>query len=94
MNLNSILILGLTLAVIMLIAYIWHLKRNRPEPTVHDALNEIKLNLVKLILFYQTNYSDSDQLVLIKIWIQQNIDVDNLPLGQWELFKEFINKLK
>lgn len=62
------------------------------EFSLQYALNHLKKHLIRLILFYQANYSDSDQIQLVRKWIE-NIDTKEVPNEQMKLFKEFINKL-
>lgn len=66
---------------------------NKPDISVKKALKLLKNSLIKLIVFYQSNYSASDQIELVKKWID-SIKINEVPKEQLELFKEFINNLK
>ena len=66
---------------------------NTNEISVQRALNYLKKSLINLIVFYQSNYPDTDQIVLIKKWLD-NIDFKNLPPEQKKLFKDYVSYLE
>ena len=65
---------------------------SKPVISVKKALSYLKKNLIRLIVFYQSNYNAGDQIVLVKKWID-SINIDNVPKEQMKLFKDFVNKL-
>jgi hypothetical protein len=59
---------------------------------VKHALDLLKEHLITLILFYQSNYDESDQVVLIKKWLD-SVDVKKIPKEQLDLFKQYVRGL-
>ena len=80
-----------TVAFFMAFFYIFYLEFNRPEISVKKALYHLKDNLVRMIVFFQEHYTDSDKVVLIKKWLD-TVDFDRLPEEQKKLFKEYVSK--
>jgi hypothetical protein len=64
----------------------------RPEISVKTALNYLKKDLIRLIVFYQSRYEARDQIVLIKKWIE-SINQDEIPKEQLKLFKNYVKEL-
>jgi hypothetical protein len=73
--------------------YIGYKEYNKPEISIKKALKYLKKYLIRLIVFYQANYSASDQIVLIKKWLD-NVDFTKVPKEQLKLLKEYVDKIK
>ena len=87
--------------IVFSIAFILSLSLNlyfwlsRQDLSVESGLNRLKTSLIRMIVFYQENYSGSDQLVFIAKWIQSVRDkIEQAPKEQKQLLKELVNDLK
>ena len=65
----------------------------RPEISVEKALKLLKKSLVRMVIFYQSNYPGSDQVQFIVQWLK-NINFEEVPDWQFGIFKEFVNSIK
>ena len=72
--------------------YILYLEHTRKSLSFETALRYLKKSLIRLIVFYQNYYDPTDQVHLIKEWLN-SIDVKKIPKQQLELFKDFVNSL-
>lgn len=68
--------------------YFWYRK---PEISVKKALDYLKENLIRLIIFYQINYPAVDQIELVKKWMD-NIKKDEIHPVQKKMFKKFVEE--
>lgn len=71
--------------------YFWLSKQ---DLSVESGLSRLKSSLIRMIVFYQENYSGSDQLVFMARWIQNAKNkIKSAPKEQKDLFKEIVNEL-
>ena len=68
--------------------YFWFRK---PEISIEKALDYLKENLIRLIVFYQSNYSAGNQIELVKKWMEQ-IKKDDIHPEQKKLFKKYVEE--
>jgi hypothetical protein len=74
--------------------YIVYKEYNKPEISIKKALKYLKKHLIRLIVFYQSHYSASDQISLIAQWLD-NIDEKEVP--EWQkngLKNKILDKFK
>ena len=80
------------LCFLMAFIYIVIKEYNKPVIDVQKAFKYLKKDIVRLIVFYQSYYPASDQIVLVKKWFD-SIKIDEIPKEQLKLFKDYVNKL-
>jgi hypothetical protein len=69
-----------------------YLVSNRPVISVQRALKWLKKSLIRMIVFYQANYNESDQIVLVKKWLD-SLDKSKIHPVQKKLFKRYVNQM-
>ena len=66
----------------------------RSVEDIQKTLKKLKKSLIRIIVFYQSHYSGSDQIALIVKWLD-NIDKDEVPKWQQnELKNKVLDKFK
>jgi len=66
----------------------------KPEISVENGLKQLKKSLVRMIVFYQSQYSGSDNLVFMAKWLdvirKKRHEIND---EQMKLYKELVKEL-
>ena len=83
-----------SIALILSVSLNLYFLASRQDLSIESGLKRLKTSLIRMIVFYQENYSGSDQLVFMAKWIQQvKNKIKSAPAHEKDLFKEIVNGL-